>query len=65
MQTLKGKPQRPANSNGSHLTTYQGEIIRKSICNDIRVLLPIVRKIKTTSVCILRPAKSALALGMI
>lgn len=44
LSTIKLKPQRSANP-GSHLATYQGEVIRKSICNDpSKVLLHSLRK---------------------
>ena len=43
LSTVKLKAQRSANT-GSHLATYQGEIIRKSICNEPKVPALLLQK---------------------
>lgn len=62
LSTVKLKAQRSANT-GSHLATYQGEIIRKSICNDPKVSPSLLRNKNTRKESSLKPVRSALALG--
>jgi hypothetical protein len=70
VSSAKLKAQRNNNA-GSHLATYQGEVIRKSICNDphshhpLKVPpLPRRRRRRNTRIAwSLRPARSATALA--
>lgn len=61
LSSIKLKAQRSGKA-GSHLATYQGEVIRKSICNDPAKVPPLSRrKTKTRSVSSPKPARNAIA----
>lgn len=62
VSSTKLKAARSGNA-GSHLATYQGEVIRKSICNDPKVLLFPRRRRNSRSGWSPRLARSATALA--